>query len=267
MEIAIALLALTAMEIVLGIDNIVFITIVTNKLPAAQQPLARKLGLGFALVMRLALLATIGYVVRNLTQPLFDLTSLGVPRELIARFGVPEVKGVHGPHVEEFFKAANGVSWKDIILFVGGGFLIAKSVFEIHEQMNEQVDVDEHPASGRFWGAIIQIGILDIIFSLDSVITAVGMVKRIWVMMTAVIISMLVMLIFAEPISRFIGKNPTLKMLALSFMILIGVVLVAESIGSHMDKGYIYFAMCFALIVEMLNMRLRKKQNRHRSAI
>ncbi len=260
MEIVIALLALTAMEIVLGIDNIVFITIVTNRLPPDQQPLARRLGLIFALATRLMLLATIGYVVHNLTFSLFHLTDLGIPRALIERFGVPEVKGISSEHIDEYFAVANGVSWKDLILFFGGLFLVGKSVYEVHEQVNGTEDEDSPNGAKQFLGAIVQIAVLDIIFSLDSVITAVGMVKQIWVMMTAVVLSVVVMLAFAEPISRFVSRHPTLKMLALSFMILIGVMLIGEAIGAHMDKGYIYFAMCFALVVEFLNMRLRSDE-------
>ncbi|MEZ6092846.1 MAG: TerC family protein [Pirellulaceae bacterium] len=259
MEILIALFALSAMEIVLGIDNIVFITIVTNRLPPSQQPAARKLGLVFALVTRLLLLGTIAYVVHNLTNAVFNLTELGIPESRVKRFGVPEVKGFSPEHIKEYFDSANGVSIKDMILFVGGAFLVGKSVYEIHEQVTGTEHSDTPKSARAFWGAIVQIAILDIIFSLDSVITAVGMVKETWVMMTAVVISVAVMLWFAEPISRFVAKHPTLKMLALSFMILIGVMLVAEGVGAHMDKGYIYFAMCFALVVEVLNMKLRAK--------
>ena len=248
-----ALVALTLMEIVLGIDNIVFITIVSSKLPKEQQPLARKLGLMLALGSRLALLFTLSYIVKELTFPLFNLTSLAIPEVLITKLSNTTVG-------TEAFVEANGISWKDIILGLGGLFLIGKSVYEIHDQFNH-ADHEVKPSRKGFIGVLIQIAILDIIFSLDSIITAVGMVDpdQVWIMVTAIVLAVIVMLVFSEPVSRFVSANPTLKMLALSFLILIGVMLVAESVGAHLDKGYIYFAMAFALIVEFLNLRLRKK--------
>lgn len=251
--IIIALIALTLMEIVLGIDNIVFITIVSGKLPADQQPAARKIGLMLALGTRLLLLFTLKYIVDNLQFPLFDLTSLGIPEPIIEKFSNTEIG-------TEKFTESNGISWKDIILGVGGIFLIGKSVYEIHDQFNHS-DQDIKPSRGGFAGVLVQIAILDLVFSLDSIITAVGMVDQLWVMATAIIIAVIIMLVFAEPVSRFVSTHPTLKMLALSFLILIGVMLVAESIGAHMDKGYIYFAMAFALVVEFMNLRLRGKQS------
>lgn len=269
MELAIALLALTAMEIVLGIDNIVFITIVSGKLPKSQQPLARRLGLGLALVTRLLLLFALFWVVHGdqFQRPIFHLTDIGVPQTLIERMTVTNTSA--HDHVPEqiladinksHFDESNGISWKDLILFLGGLFLVGKSVYEIHDQFGH---VEEHvvqPTRKLFAGVLIQIALLDVVFSLDSVITAVGMVENIWVMVTSIILAVIVMLIFAEPVSRFVEAHPTVKMLALSFLILIGVMLVAEGVGAHMDKGYIYFAMFFALLVEVMNIALRSKQ-------
>jgi predicted tellurium resistance membrane protein TerC len=240
----IALLALTAMEIVLGIDNIVFIAIVTSRLPASQQPAARRLGLLFALVTRIALLATLSWVI-HLTEPLFELTSLGLWGEWL-----------NDEHVNE-------VSVKDLILLVGGLFLIYKSVVEIHHRVeDEDEETTKSSSKVSFSGVIVQIAVLDIIFSLDSVITAVGMANELWIMITAVILAVIVMLIFAEQVSAFVSANPTVKMLALSFLILIGVMLVAESAETGIDKGYVYFAMAFALAVELLNLRVRLVEDR-----
>lgn len=239
----IGLLTLTVMEIVLGIDNIIFLAIVAGKLPEAQQPLARRIGLGAALGTRLILLCTLTFLL-GLTAPLFHL---------------PPLPFLHEPE-------ARGVSWRDLILLVGGLFLVGKSVKEIHEKIAEarggghDPDAPPKKAAG-FVLVIVQIAVIDIIFSLDSVITAVGMVEKdhLWVMITAVILAVLVMLAFAEPVSRFVDKNPTIKLLALSFLILIGVLLLAEGLGQHVDKGYVYFAMGFAVVMELLNMRLRPK--------
>lgn len=269
MEWIFALLALTAMEIVLGIDNIVFITIVSGKLPVEQQPLARKLGLALALGTRLLLLFALFYVVHDdaFEKPVFELTQIGVPESLVEKMSVGESVSEHS-HVPveiqkeidlEHFKAVNGVSWKDLILFLGGLFLVGKSVYEIHDEFGHTQEHVVAPNRSLFVGVLIQIALLDIVFSLDSVITAVGMVEQLWVMVVAIILAVIVMLVFAEPVSRFVETHPTLKVLALSFLILIGVMLVAEGVGAHMDKGYIYFAMFFALIVEVLNIALRKK--------
>ena len=233
------LLTLTVMEIVLGIDNIIFLAIVAGRLPPAQQPLARRIGLGAALGTRLLLLSTL-WLILSLTRPVFTL---------------PELPFLHDPE-------ARGVSWRDLVLLVGGLFLVYKSVKEIHEKIahanRPSEDTTNRKAAG-FASVIVQIAIIDIIFSLDSVITAVGMVDDLWVMIVAVILAVIVMLVFAEPISRFVDKNPTVKMLALSFLILIGVLLLAEGLGQHVDKGYVYFAMGFAVVIELLNMRLRPK--------
>ena len=237
MDSLIALVALTVMEIVLGIDNIVFIAILTSRLPEEQQPSARRLGLALALVMRILLLCSLAVVVR-LDTAILTLSSLGLP---------------------EFNEHINEISPKDLILLAGGLFLIWKSVHEIHKKMEGAEEGQEASKQISFKGVLIQIALMDIIFSIDSVITAVGMAERIWVMIVAVMLAIGIMLIFAEPISRFVERNPTLKMLALSFLILIGVMLVAEGIGTGFSKGYIYFAMAFALGVEVLNLRVRHR--------
>jgi predicted tellurium resistance membrane protein TerC len=219
---------LAAMEIVLGIDNVVFLTILAGRLPRDEQPKARRLGLAFALLTRIALLLAITWV-------------LGLTRELFSVLG-------------------HGVSGRDLILFGGGLFLIAKATFEIHDKLEVQHEEGPPGAKGRasFWIVIVQIGVLDIVFSLDSVITAVGMAQHLAIMVAAVIAAVGVMLVFAGPIGDFVERHPTMKMLALSFLILIGVMLVAEGFGKHIEKGYIYFSMAFALLVELLNMRMRK---------
>lgn len=241
LAIIVGLLTLTAMEIVLGIDNIIFLAIIAGKLPKEQQPRARKLGLAAALCTRLLLLASLSFLL-GLTKPLFTLPDLPLIHDLEAR----------------------EVSLRDLILLVGGLFLIGKSVLEIHEK----IESAKHAEAGKplkpttsFAKVLIQIAIIDIVFSLDSVITAVGMVEELWVMMTAMVLAMLVMLMFAGAIGDFVAKHPTLKILALAFLILIGVMLSAEALGQHMDKGYIYFAMAFAVGVESINLRLRRKKH------
>jgi predicted tellurium resistance membrane protein TerC len=230
-QIWISLLTLTALEIVLGIDNVIFISILAGKLPREQQPKARKLGLTLALVTRILLLMSLTWIM-GLTRPLFTLP-------LIDR----------------------GISGRDLVLLLGGLFLIWKSVREVHEKLEED---DGHVTATKvrasFTSVIVQILLLDIVFSLDSVITAVGMADNIWVMVTAVVIALGVMLAFAGVISDFVNRHPTLKMLALSFLILIGVTLLGEGLGFHIPKGYIYFSMAFAFGVEMLNLKLRSKQ-------
>ncbi len=225
----IAFLTLSALEIVLGIDNIVFIAIITNALPAAVQSKARKIGLLLAMGTRILLLLGITWIM-GLTAPLFSV------------FG----------HV---------VTGRDIVLLAGGLFLIAKSTFEIHDKIEPDRHGEAHVRKARGFGpAVTQIAILDIVFSLDSVITAVGMSGHIVVMVAAVVAAVLVMMLFADPVSHFVSRHPTVQMLALSFLILIGVFLVAEGLGKHIDRGYIYFAMAFSLLVEFLNMRARKAQ-------
>jgi predicted tellurium resistance membrane protein TerC len=224
----IALATLTAMEIVLGIDNIVFLTILAGRLPAGQQPSARRLGLAFALLTRLGLLFAITWVM-GLTRPLFAV--LGHP-----------------------------VSGRDLILLGGGLFLIAKATSEIHEKLEVARPAGEREAraAGAFWLTIAQIAVLDIVFSLDSVITAVGMAQHLPVMVAAMVAAVGVMLVFAGAVGRFVERHPTVKMLALSFLILIGVMLVAEGLGRHIEKAMIYFAMAFSLAVELLNIRARR---------
>jgi predicted tellurium resistance membrane protein TerC len=221
----VALLTLTVLEIVLGIDNIVFISILAGKLPAAQQARARTLGLALAMFTRVLLLLALAWMVR-LTAPLFEL--LG-----------------------------HGVSGRDLILIGGGLFLVAKSTSEIHHKL-EGEDRTEVRGAPSFRSVIVQILLLDIVFSLDSVITAVGMVDQVGVMIAAVIIAVGVMLVSAGAIGGFVDRHPTIKMLALSFLLLIGVTLIAEGFGQHVAKGYIYFAMGFSVFVELLNLKLQK---------
>ena len=224
----IALLSLAALEIVLGIDNIVFLAIITSKLHRSQQASMRRIGLILAMLQRILLLFAIGWVVK-LTDPLFTL--LG-----------------------------RAVSGRDVILIGGGLFLIAKATFEIHGTIEgDHGSSDAPPPTKQVNRAamLLQITLLDIVFSLDSVITAVGMVNHLAVMVAAVLASVAVMVVFANPVSDFIVKHPTVKMLALSFLLLIGVVLVADGSGRHVEKGYIYFAMGFSILVEVLNFRLR----------
>ena len=224
-EIWIGLLTLTALEIVLGIDNIVFISILAGKLEDSQQDLARRVGLGMAMFTRILLLISLAWIV-GLTQELFSL------------FGF-EVTG------------------RDLILIGGGIFLLFKATREIHDKLEGLEGHAESKVRPSFTSVIVQIMILDIVFSLDSVITAVGMVQELWVMITAVVIAVLIMLVASGPISEFVNKHPTIKILALSFLLLIGFTLVVEGLHQHIPKGYIYFAMGFSVFVEMLNLRLR----------
>ncbi|MCC6969757.1 MAG: TerC family protein [Phycisphaerales bacterium] len=228
-ENGLALATLTLMEIVLGIDNIVFIAIITGKLPESQRPAARRVGLFLAMFIRIALLWAISWVM-SLTKPLFDVMG------------------------KEF-------TGKDLVLLLGGAFLIYKATTEIHHKLEGGGPEEAAKAGGlTFKSAVTQIVMLDIVFSLDSVITAVGMARAIWVMVTAVVISIGVMLAFAGQISAFVERHPTVKMLALSFLLLIGVMLTADGLGQHIPKGYIYFAMAFSLVVEMLNLRIWKRK-------
>jgi predicted tellurium resistance membrane protein TerC len=240
----VALVALTVMEIVLGIDNIVFLSIVTGKLPPDQQKRARFIGLSLALIMRIILLMLIQHIV-GMTAPLLQIDHW-----------LPFLS--HWLSGEDA-KEINDVSWRDIILFSGGLFLIYKSVIEIdHHIVGEDEDAPKlKPMS--FTSAIIQIILLDMIFSLDSIITAVGMVNDLPIMIAAVVVAVIVMMFFAGKISRFIDRNPTIKMLALTFLLMIGMMLVAEGFGTHINKGYIYFAMAFSLIVELLNLGAKSK--------
>jgi predicted tellurium resistance membrane protein TerC len=224
-----ALGTLLLLEIVLGIDNVVFISILAGKLPADQRNRARVVGLSLALVTRILLLLTITWIMR-LTTPLF--TVLG-----------------------------RGISGRDLILIAGGLFLIAKSTHEMHARLEGEDEQGDTRAAASFTGVITQILILDIVFSLDSVITAIGMVDELAIMVAAVVLAVLFMLAFSGIVSTFVDRHPTVKMLALAFLLLIGVVLVADGAGQHISKGYIYFAMAFSLFVEILNLRARAKRS------
>jgi predicted tellurium resistance membrane protein TerC len=225
-EIWIALTTLTFLEIVLGIDNIIFISILSGKLPEALQPRARRLGLLAAMVMRVLLLFSLAWIIR-LTEPWF--TVLG-----------------------------QDISGRDLILILGGLFLLGKSTYEIHDKLEGEEGHASRAVASSFASVIVQIMLLDIVFSLDSVITAVGMVDQLWVMIAAVVISVAIMVLSAEPISAFVHRHPTVKMLALSFLLLIGMSLLLEGFDHHIPKGYIYFAMGFSVFVEMINLRIRR---------
>ena len=221
-----ALLSLTALEIVLGVDNIIFISILVSRLPVADRQRARLIGLALAMLMRIALLLSLAWMMR-LTDPLFAI--------------------------------GKEISGRDLILLGGGLFLLAKSVMEIHSSL-EGAEAGGHagPRAAGFYGTLVQIAVIDIVFSLDSVITAVGMVSDISVMVLAIVIAVTIMMFAAKPIGDFVDQHPTIKMLALAFLMLVGVALIGEGIDLHIPKGYIYFAMAFAFGVEMLNLRLRK---------
>ena len=221
-----AFLTLVSLEIVLGIDNIVFIAILVARLPAHQQAQGRFIGLGLAMLMRIALLLSISWVM-SLTKPLFSVLSYDI-------------------------------SGRDLILIIGGAFLVAKSTLEIHTSLEGEAHHESGKGSGALWSVLAQIIVIDIVFSLDSVITAVGLAKNIEVMVAAIVIAVLVMMAAAKSISDFVEKHPTVKMLALSFLILIGFTLVAEGLQLHIPKGYVYFAMAFSIVVEMLNIRIRR---------
>jgi predicted tellurium resistance membrane protein TerC len=225
-QIWIALATLTFLEIVLGVDNIIFISILSGKLPADQQPRARRIGLLGAMLTRVALLFSLAWIIR-LTAPWF--TVLG-----------------------------QEISGRDLILILGGLFLLGKSTYEIHDKLEGEEGHASQRVAASFTSVIIQIMLLDIVFSLDSVITAVGMVDELWVMVTAVVVAIGIMMLSAESISSFVHKHPTVKMLALSFLLLIGMSLLLEGFDHHIPKGYIYFAMGFSVFVEMINLRLRK---------
>jgi len=226
----IAFATLTVLELVLGIDNVIFISILAGKLPAEQQARARYIGLALALVMRVILLFSLTWVM-GLTAPLFTV------------FGY-------------------AISGRDLILLVGGLFLIGKSTHEIHGSLEGEEGHASRKTYPSFASVIVQIMLLDIVFSLDSVITAVGMVDNIWIMIAAVVVSIVAMMLFAGSIGAFVQRHPTIKMLALSFLLLIGVTLIAEGFHQHIPKGYIYFAMAFSVVVEILNLRLRKARTK-----
>lgn len=249
-----ALLTLIVLEVVLGIDNLVFIAILSNRLPEHQQSKARRLGLALALIMRICLLMLIGWLV-TLQTPLFDLGITGAP----------------GPHGEATFETA--FSGRDLILIAGGLFLLWKATTEIHHSMDPEGDsgtvLDKNTgkavASIGFGAAIAQIIALDLVFSVDSILTAVGMTDEIPIMVTAVVITVGIMLVAADPLARFIEKNPSLVMLALAFLVMIGLVLIADGFGFHVPKGYIYAAMGFSVGVELLNMIQRNRRTKANS--
>lgn len=224
----ISLLTLTFMEIILGIDNVIFISIVAGKLPKQDQKRARFIGLLLALVVRVILLMFIKWII-GLTEPLFTFLD-------------------------------QDISWRDIILIAGGLFLIYKSTVEIHHKLTKDDHLDQNKAVKGFWSVVFQILILDVVFSFDSIITAVGLAREVIIMIIAVIIAVLVMFAFANPISRFIDKYPTLKILALSFLVMIGMTLILEGMGTEVHKGYIYFAIAFSCGVEVLNIKLGRKE-------
>lgn len=226
----IAFATLTALELVLGIDNIIFISILVDKLPAAKRELARRIGLFMAMFMRIGLLLVLAWII-GLVEPLFTV----------------------------FGKAISG---RDLILILGGLFLLWKSVGEIHQSLEGSEEHGGSAVKAGFTAVILQIMVIDLVFSLDSIITAVGMVDDVRVMIAAVVASVALMMLFASPIGRFVSAHPTIKMLALSFLVVVGVVLVAEGLGTHVPKGYVYFAMAFSLGVEMLNIRLRKRSDK-----
>ena len=226
-EIWIAFFTLTALELVLGIDNIIFISIIVDKLPPEKREVARKIGLFLAMFMRIGLLLTLSSII-GMTEPVFTL------------FG-------------------SGFSGRDLILIAGGLFLIWKSTGEVHQLLEGEEGEESRKVANSFAGVILQIMVIDLVFSLDSIITAVGMVKEVGVMIAAVVASVGLMMLFARAIGEFVSNHPTIKMLALSFLVVVGVVLLADGFGHHVPKGYIYFAMAFSVAVEMLNIRMRKK--------
>ncbi|HVP81055.1 MAG TPA: TerC family protein [Thermodesulfobacteriota bacterium] len=225
-QVWIALATLTGLEIVLGIDNIIFISILVGKLPEPKQPRARTLGLALAMLMRIMLLVSLSWIM-GLTKPLF--TVLG-----------------------------SEISGRDIILIAGGLFLLAKSTLEIHDKLEGKEGRASERVPSSYAGVLIQIILLDMVFSLDSVITAIGMANQLFVMIIAVVIAVVFMMLASGSISRFVEKHPTIKVLALSFLLLIGIALIGDGVGMHIPKGYIYFAMAFSVLVEMINLRIRR---------
>ncbi|MGE0622161.1 MAG: TerC family protein [Pseudomonadales bacterium] len=230
-EVWVAFLTLTALEIVLGIDNIIFISIVTGRLPPEQQARGRFLGLSLAMVLRIGLLLSLSWM-------------MGLTDDLFAVFDM-------------------GISGRDLILLLGGAFLMAKATREVHNSLEGEAHGESHSARASFLGVLLQVAVIDIVFSLDSVITAVGLVDDVEIMVAAVMVAVIVMMLAAGTISRFVEEHPTVKMLALAFLILIGFTLMGEGLDLHTPKGYIYFAMAFSFGVEMLNIRAKKKRTDH----
>lgn len=248
MDWLVPLVSLIAMEIILGIDNIVFLSILVSALPKEQQKSARALGLGLALLARLLLLLGIRWVM-GLSAAVFHWSSLGfVPSGWVQNHHVDAVTG------------------RDLVLILGGAFLVAKATLEIHKKLDggEEAEVAAKAKSASFGAVIAQIIVLDLVFSLDSVISAIGMVQEVWIMYVATLVAVGFMAVFSGKVSRFVEENPTFKMLALAFLLLIGVMLVAEGAGTHVGKGYLYAAMAFSFVVETLNTRMRKKSQQHR---
>jgi len=258
MDWMISLATLTAMEIVLGIDNIVFLSILVGKLPEAQRAKARIIGLSLAMGTRLLLLLSLSWVL-SLDQPIFHLTDLGISLSWIESILPHGRSQPSAEMIQHQVEEINGISVRDLILLLGVLFLVGNSVVEIHHKLEGGEHQHKEVKQASFTSILIQIALLDIIFSLDSVITAVGMAEQIWVMCAAVVVAIGVMMAFAGTVERFVAEHPTVKMLALSFLILIGVLLVAEGVGTPINKSYIYFAMAFSLVVEFLNMRLRAR--------
>lgn len=226
-----SLITLSVMEIVLGIDNVIFISLVTGKLPPENQNKARRLGLFLALFIRVILLSFISYIVKEMVDPIITVFD-------------------------------HDFSWRDIILLAGGLFLLYKSTLEIYELLEADPEEQSKKVNPTFWNVVLQVIIIDIVFSFDSIITAVGLAQDLPIMIAAVVISMIIMLFFSAAISKFIDKHPSIKLLALAFLLTIGLLLVAESFGQHVSKGYVYFAMAFSILVELLNMRMRKKSSK-----
>ena len=235
-----ALVALTVMEIILGIDNVILIAVVAARLPKDQQPSARRLGLLLGLGARIGLLFALNHVAAMDKSPAFKLSDLGIPADWM-----PE--------------KVDAITWRDVVMILGGVFLLYKATVEIHHKLEGEEDDENKKGSATYAGVMAQMVFLDIVFSLDSVVTAVGMAPKdgLWVMITAMVVSILVMLFFTGMISRFVEQHPTVKMLVLAFLMLIGVMLVADGFGQHVSKGYIYFAMAFSLAVELLNLRMK----------
>lgn len=231
-----ALITLTVLEIILGVDNIIFISIVSNKLPAEQQKRARTIGLMLAMVFRILLLLTITTIIK-LTNPIFTIG-------FIQEDGKPL-----------------GISWKDLILLAGGIFLIWKSTLEIHQKLEIARKPAEKRVPSAFSSVILQIVLVDAVFSFDSILTAIGLVDNVWIMIAAVVISMVIMIFFSGIISRFINKHPSLQILALAFLIMIGMMLIAQGFHQEINKSYIYTAIAFSLVVELINMRLRRNRS------
>jgi predicted tellurium resistance membrane protein TerC len=239
-----AVATLIVMEVVLGIDNLIFVSILSNKLPEANRQKVRRIGIGLALIMRLVLLSAIAWLV-GLTAPVLDLGIAGAP----------------GPHGEPSFETA--FSWRDLILIAGGLFLLWKATREIHHNLQpgeEDGILDTSKAMLGVGAAIVQIVLLDIVFSVDSILTAVGMTDQLAIMVVAVVVAVAIMLFAADPVANFIGRNPTVVMLALGFLLMIGAVLIADGFGVHVPKGYIYTAMAFSALVEGLNMVARRRR-------